>query len=432
MFLRTTTTKIVLMTGLVVVLGFVLLGDGVVGTTFANTDDNTGLELTIDSQSVYNGVLQEHLSWELKDLVPGVDRFFNFEDVKPGDTGTELISIHIDKHPAYVCMDFENLTESENGMNEPESQVDVTLGPDLAAGTEFFAWRDDGDSVFEPGEQPLFGTDMQSAATLFSSTTYTLSDVSTDMFRPGETYYVAMAWCAGDLTVDLATGAIACDATALGNEAQTDSFSVDIRLRAVEASSFFDFTCEDPSIDLLLEKKFSGPSEGFTPDQFSFHVVGPDVDAIVPHGGSVALPVGFFTITELVPEGFVSPDWRIQWSGDLCTGENVPESVGEIEIRPRDVRRGVTYCRVDNQYRPEKVKGNNGHGNDEDHNDDSNPGTSNDTDDVTDDDGLPPGQSVAGGPPGRKRIDTDWRVVERERGSFTARLKTLLARFHRS
>ncbi|MDA8596843.1 hypothetical protein N9L26_00720 [Candidatus Pacebacteria bacterium] len=434
MFL-TTTAKILLMSGLVVLLGFLLLSQGMVGTTFANSSSGDGLELTIDSRSIYNGEVQPQLSWELKDLVPGVDRFFDFADIKPGDTGTQSISIHVDNHPAYVCMDFSNLTEAENGVNEPESLVDVTLGADLAAGTEFFAWRDDGDSVFEPGERPLFGTDEQAASTLFSTTTYPLAEAGGERFEEGETYYVGMTWCAGDLTVDLGTGAIACDATALGNEAQTDSFSVDIGLRAVEASNFFDFTCEDPSIDLFLEKKFSGPQEGYVPEQFSFRVEGPDVDEIVPHGGTVALPVGFFTITELTPPGFAGDDWRIQWSGDLCTGLNVPNSIGEIDIGARDLRRGTTYCRVDNQFRPESNpnRGDNGHGNDTDGNDDSNPGSSNDPDDDTDEDGLPPGQQAAGGPPGQSLQGGvgSWQVVE-ERGGFSrSRAGALFSRWMR-
>jgi hypothetical protein len=119
------------------------------GTTFATGSGQAGLEMKIDSESTYNGVSQPALSWELKDLVPGVDKFFNFDDVKPGDVGENTVSIHIDKNPAYVCLDFVNLTDKENGVNEPEGRGDGDpLSGELADGLEFFAWRDDGDNIF--------------------------------------------------------------------------------------------------------------------------------------------------------------------------------------------------------------------------------------------------------------------------------------------
>lgn len=54
--------------------------------------------------------------------------------------------------------------------------------------------------------------------------------------------------------------------------------------------------------------------------------------------------------------------------------------------------------------KPKKEKGNNGHGNDGDKCDSSNPGKKPQCeDDDTDDDGLPPGQQDTGGPPGRNK-----------------------------
>jgi hypothetical protein len=78
------------------------------GTTFAHHGSGEPLELTIDSYSIYNGEYQADLSWELKDLVPGVDRFFNFPDVKPGDTGQHRLGLHVDGSPAYACLYFMN------------------------------------------------------------------------------------------------------------------------------------------------------------------------------------------------------------------------------------------------------------------------------------------------------------------------------------
>lgn len=283
--------KIGIIATVVVMVGVVAVHGETVGTTFATGSGTGGLELKIDSKTFYNGKFMYNLSWHLKNLVPGVDKFFSFDDVKPGDRGTTTISLHIKKNPAWVCLDFENLKDKENGRNEPEKEIDNDGQGELSEELEFFAWRDDGDNVFEVGEEPLFGTDEQKAKVVLGDATYALADSNTgDMYQPNKTKYIGITWCAGDLEVDLQTAEISCDATAMGNEAQTDSMTLDVILRAVSAKQ--------------------------------------------------------------------QPWFR-------CDGGKVPE--------------------------PCKEKGNNGHGNDDDHNDDSNPGHSNDSDDDTDDDGLPPG-----------------------------------------
>ncbi len=236
----------------VVLLAYVLIGNGAfAGATFATGSGQAGLELTIDSESTYNGVAQPNLSWSLKNLVPGVDRFFNFGDIKPGDTGENTVSIHIDKNPAYVCLDFVNLTDDENGTNEPEALVDVDpLSGELAEGLEFFAWHDDGDNIFELGEKPMFGTTTQSATVVLASTTYPLADAGTGApYAQGSTHYFGITWCAGDMEVNLNTASITCDATTLGNEAQTDSMSVDVILRAVQANERPYYRCDGSTVE---------------------------------------------------------------------------------------------------------------------------------------------------------------------------------------
>lgn len=214
------------------------------GFTFAL---GNSFNLTIDSHALYNGVLQPGSTWALKNLVPGVDKFFNLSDVKPGDHGENTISFHVNKD-SWICLDFEKLKEKENGRNEPELLEDNSGGSsqaELADGTEFFAWYDDGDDVFEIGEKPIFGTSTQSAVEVLDKTTYALADYLTgNPFPANQTKYIGITWCAGNLTVDVATAVITCDGTALGNEAQTDSFSVDVSFRAVPKSEKPTFRCE--------------------------------------------------------------------------------------------------------------------------------------------------------------------------------------------
>lgn len=227
------------------------------GFTFAT---GNGFNLKIDSEASYNGQAVPSATWALKNLTPGSDKFFNFSDIKPGDRGTTTISLHVNKD-AWICLDFEKLKEKENGRNEPELQVDSSGGAnsgELADGTEFFAWIDDGDNVFEVGEKAIFGTTTgkQAATKVFDQKTYALADsLAGQALTASTTRYIGITWCAGDLTVNTATAAIGCDAEALGNEAQTDSFTVDISLRAVAAKDDKKFKC--PKKGTTCE--YSGP-----------------------------------------------------------------------------------------------------------------------------------------------------------------------------
>lgn len=244
----TTYIKIFLIIGTVVLLGLLMLSEETVGQTFSTGSGTGGLELKIDSTTYYNGVLQPQLSWTLKNLKPWRDKFFSFDDIKPGDSGSSTISIHIKKNPAYVCLDFQNLKDKENGRNEPEREVDGNGKGELSAELEFFAWRDDGDNLFEVGEKALFGTSSQSAKQVLKGKSYALADSKNGSpYQPNQTKYIGINWCAGDLAVDLSTAKITCDGEAMGNEAQTDSMTFDVSLRAVVAKQQPWFTCVKPS-----------------------------------------------------------------------------------------------------------------------------------------------------------------------------------------
>ncbi|MBL8158583.1 hypothetical protein JNK62_03570 [bacterium] len=220
------------------------------GFTYAT---GSGFNLRIDSQAFYNGQAVPSSTWSLKNLQPNSDKFFNFNDIKPGDRGTTTLSFHVNKD-AWICLDFEKLKEYENGRNEPEMAEDSTGGAnsgELADGTEFFAWYDDGgphpgDGVYQVGERSIFGTSTgkQAATKVFDNKTYALADsVFGTAFTASTTRYVGITWCAGDLAVNVATAAISCDATKLGNEAQTDSFTVDVSIRAEGSKDNKNFKC---------------------------------------------------------------------------------------------------------------------------------------------------------------------------------------------
>ena len=197
------------------------------GITFALED---GIDLTIGSSAFYNGVPVPSSTWELKDLVPGVDKFFDLAGILPGDFGRAAISAHIEgRETAWMCLDF----------------LSTPTGP-LADGTHFFAWRDDGDGVFQLGESLLF--DVSPASVALSGKTYPIADSTTgSVVEIGETQHVGIEWCAGTLSFDGIS--FSCDGATLGNEAQGDSFSVDIALRAVGSRDRGAFTCAEGFAD---------------------------------------------------------------------------------------------------------------------------------------------------------------------------------------
>ena len=213
------------------------------GITFATQ----GIDLKIDSKAWYNGLKFPSGTWKLKDLVPGVDRFWNFKDIKPGDYGTTIISMHVKSGDAWLCLDFKNLQSKDNGQNEPEALLDSngTAKGELAKGMEFFSWLDDGDNNFEKGEKPLFGTSVQSASEVLDNKTYPIGDTQNGRScRTNESRYVGIYWCAGNLTVDIKSAKLSCDGSVLGNAAQTDSMTVDVAIRALPAKENPKFICK--------------------------------------------------------------------------------------------------------------------------------------------------------------------------------------------
>jgi len=201
-------------------------------------------------------------NWQLGNLT--TEKFFNFADVKPGDWGENTISLHVYNNDAWACLDISPLADLDNSITEPEDEVDLALPSndgtpdgDLAENLEFFAWRDDGDNVFEPQgnplEIPLFSNISGPASDVLSGRTYTLAapgspnvftGVVGDPLVGSNNYYIGLAWCAGDLSVDLGTGVITCNGLTMGNIAQTDSVSADLTFRTEQSRNNPDFDCE--------------------------------------------------------------------------------------------------------------------------------------------------------------------------------------------
>ena len=195
-------------------------------------------------------------SWNLANL--DNQKFFNFNDIKPGDSGKNIISLHVEDNNAWACLTIDNLENDDNGCVEPEALVDSTCGDgegELAENLDFFAWADDGDSFFEPdqGEIPLFTNIIGPASDVLDDITYPIADSDINVFTLEsddpltglETNYIGLIWCAGDMTLDENTGNLNCDASGMGNDSQSDSLSADITFIVEQARNNSNFTCNE-------------------------------------------------------------------------------------------------------------------------------------------------------------------------------------------
>ena len=258
---------------------------GATGAFFSDTETSTGntftagaIDLGIDNESYYNGMFNEGtswgLDWDISDETPR--QFFSFNDLKPGDWGEDTISLHVNNNDSYLCADVTLTSDNDNDITEPEGN-DGDNGPagtgngDLADAINFYWWADDGDNVFEVGENllpagPLGNLNVGQTATvaLADSDQNIWGDNSTtNNALPGDRVrYIGKAWCFGDSSFlaypatdqsgPINTSPIArpvvCSGANENNITQTDSMTADISFRAVQARNNTSFQCAAPGV----------------------------------------------------------------------------------------------------------------------------------------------------------------------------------------
>ncbi|MGB3073309.1 MAG: TasA family protein [Candidatus Moraniibacteriota bacterium] len=266
--------------GLVALAVAVAVG-GATYSFFSDTETSTGntftagdIDLQIDNESYVTnraGVLvaSPSTSWSLKDLVPGVDHFFNFTDLKPGDVGEDTISIHVGSNDAWMCAAARITSDLDNSITEPEDEsdadddnADATVDGDLDTAMNFMFWHDDGDNVLEVGETPFLNGTL---ASMGAAGQIRLADTTgsilgaTAPIPGGTTFYIGKAWCYGALAAGTVaqdnlgkTGSngplvrgtgVTCNGAAIGNEGQTDSVVGDLQFYATQSRNNSTFTC---------------------------------------------------------------------------------------------------------------------------------------------------------------------------------------------
>lgn len=365
--------RILLAAGVIVFVAAAVIG--ATGAFFSDTETSTGntftagaIDLKIDSEQHYNGnvcLLGDHDensqtpmtyawvgeslypvpgtvctgSWALTDLQNGVHKFFNFDDIKPGDEGENTISIHIDSNPAWMCADIETTINDDMTCVDPENEAEgtgicgtdglPTLDGELAQNLDIFTWLDDGnvdgfqcpsdqprctadpaegDNVWQAGEVPLFSNTVGPLSDAIGGKTYALAD-STTLGGPlpgGSTQYIGLAWCAGDLTIP-SPGTMNCDGSTMGNDAQTDSAVVDVTFRVEQSRNNPNFRCvpeQGPTTGTITIDKIVTFSDqtiaGVDITDFTLHLTGPGGDMVVTDETAVTgLTPGAYTVSEV-------------------------------------------------------------------------------------------------------------------------------------
>src|SRR3989338_10151906 len=342
--------------GLITIVGAgAVIVSGATGAFFSDTETSTGntftagaIDLKIDNDSYYNGnvcaeVLPEVWQWQgLAGFpVPGTScttsfkpsnldglLFFNFRDLKPDDEGEDTISIYV-QNDAWMCMDLTLTSDDDVSSNESELDAPDVLensgdawDGELADAINFFWWADDGDNVYEVGENQITNG-VISLANLDDTFPIAIADsennVWGDVGNPvpgGETVYIAKAWCMGTLTLDAVPvgdnpsvdPGVNCDGTALGNVTQTDMAELNIIFSAVQARHNPNFECNpdvQPLPTLTVNKILTVDHGTISIEDFALHIDGPipgpgDDQIVGDNVPTPNLPVGTYTVSEVI------------------------------------------------------------------------------------------------------------------------------------
>ena len=175
--------------------------------------------------------------------------FWTFGDVKPGDTGYDVISVHDPANDAWTCLEINNVQNNENTLTPVEIAAGDTTpgaggigGGELGGYLHLFLWHDlNADGTYNPPTETAI---TPTPITFANGSTIALHDSTTGGPElSGQTDEIGSVWCAGTLTVNNTTGAITCDGSTVGNDAQTDSTSADLTFYATQARNQPNFTC---------------------------------------------------------------------------------------------------------------------------------------------------------------------------------------------
>ena len=280
--------KILISLGTILLLGGAAAAVSYTGAFFNDTEtsaNNTfttgSIDLKVDSTSHYDGLVCQYNSndkkyewvaegdtqrsdligtdcngsWVLTDLGP-TNQFFNFADLKPGDSGENTLSLHVINNDALACAVINNMHDDDLSLTSPEYKAgDPSSGPDrgeVASQLHFFAWNDNGgtpnsggvagDNIWNGDEQQLFSNTEGPASDVLNGVAYQLGQLPA-----GDTSYIGIYWCYGDITVGVHT--LSCDGSSVNNLSQTDRLTADISFYVEQQRNNDNFQCLTPTND---------------------------------------------------------------------------------------------------------------------------------------------------------------------------------------
>lgn len=223
---------------------------------FSNTEKSEGntfiagaIDLKVDNTCHYNDKVCEcselgvclwegtqescTCTWGLKDLKGAA--IFSFLDVKPGDSGEDTISLHVDSNPAWVCAEISNVQNLENGCNPPELKAEKT-----AYGEENATCGDEGEGEGELHENLLFDVWMDPNCNNIydNDETYIIQGAKvTDVIWP-----IADSTTGSPIT-NACIGVAWSVSSEIGNIIQGDSVKGDITFKAYQSRNNMSFKC---------------------------------------------------------------------------------------------------------------------------------------------------------------------------------------------
>ena len=159
--------KIIISLSIIAAAAAIVIGGTI--AYFSDTETSTGntftagaIDLMVDSECHFNGMACTNgtwgdtaitcaCTWPERNLAG--EKFFDFADLKPGDSGEVTLSMHVYDNDAWGRLIIDNLIDSDNTCVEPELiPVDphcIAVGPSATPGElrqnlKFWVWLDDG------------------------------------------------------------------------------------------------------------------------------------------------------------------------------------------------------------------------------------------------------------------------------------------------
>jgi predicted ribosomally synthesized peptide with SipW-like signal peptide len=204
------------------------------------TDNPAGLiyKFSIDGMCDDNYFKTYCRLWGEKDLEDG-DTFFSFDDVKPGDLGVNVISLHVYDNNAWACLIADDFEDYENELQDPEADFgdESEDKGELSNYLNAYVWHDDNQNLIPDGGETVVGDsllrDLGELGIFDSGNEEYLNSTTTK--------YVGIAWCAGDISFE--NGSFTCDGSTMKDDAQSDSFTASLTAYAEQWRNNQDFLC---------------------------------------------------------------------------------------------------------------------------------------------------------------------------------------------